>query len=253
MPNPALEKGAFDTFSDPSTTTAGGIRVQYVRMTARGTVAKTLLLIGILLATATLAWVQHPLDHVAGLDGLVIIAALGGLGLAWYLCGHPEQAPTLAPIYAAVEGYVVGAISASVNVQYGGLPAQAVALTAATLATMLFLYRTKAIEATDRFRAIVVGLTGGVAGFYLIAIVLMVVGVPLPMLHEGGPIGIGFSVFVTGLAAFNLILDFDLIEQGVGKAPPYMEWYAAFGLIVTLVWLYLEILRLMRKLRRLGG
>ena len=96
----------------------------------------------------------------------------------------------------------------------------------------------------------VIGLTGGVAGFYLIALAIGLFGIQMPLIHDAGPIGIGFSVFVTALAAFNLILDFDLIEQGVGKAPPHMEWYAAFSLVVTLVWLYLEILRLLRKLRR---
>lgn len=127
---------------------------------------------------------------------------------------------------------------------------QAVLLTICTMAVMLWLYHARVIRATERFRAVVVGLTCGICMFYIAALGLALVGIQIPFLTESGPLGIGFGVFVTGLAAFNLILDFDLIEQGVGKAPGYMEWYAAFSLIVTLVWLYLEILRLMRKLSR---
>jgi uncharacterized YccA/Bax inhibitor family protein len=155
-----------------------------------------------------------------------------------------------APIYAALEGLLLGALSAILNLRYKGLPVQAVVLTVATLGVMLVSYRLGIIRATERFKTIVVSCTFAVAAFYVIALLMAMFGLYIPFLHEGGPIGIGFSLFVTGLAAFNLILDFDRIEQGVGRAPGYMEWYAAFGLVVTLVWLYLEILRLLRKLRR---
>ncbi len=155
-----------------------------------------------------------------------------------------------APIYAALEGLLLGSLSAILDLRYRGLPVQAVVLTVATLGVMLVAYRFGVIRATERFKTIVVSCTFAVAAFYVIALVMAMFGFYIPFLHEGGPIGIGFSLLVTGLAAFNLILDFDLIEQGVGRAPAYMEWYAAFGLVVTLVWLYLEILRLLRKLRR---
>jgi uncharacterized YccA/Bax inhibitor family protein len=127
---------------------------------------------------------------------------------------------------------------------------QAVMLTMATFAVMLVLYRTGVVRATERFRTIVVSCTVSVAAFYLIALGMSFFGLRIPFLYEGGIIGIGFSLFVTALAAFNLILDFDLIEEGIGRAPAEFEWYAGFGLMVTLVWLYLEILRLLGKSRR---
>src|SRR5919112_85917 len=114
---------------------------------------------------------------------------------------------------------------------------------------MLVAYRAGLIRATERFRTIVVSCTASIFVFYIIAFGLSLVGIYIPFLHEGGILGIGFSLFVTGLAAFNLILDFDTIEQGIGRAPAEMEWFAAFGLVVTLIWLYMEILRLLRKLR----
>jgi uncharacterized YccA/Bax inhibitor family protein len=221
-------------------------------MTLGGTIAKTLVLLGILTATATFAWLQTGagLAEPDKLGTLFLVGIVGGFGVALYTVFRPEHAPVTAPIYAALEGLLLGSLSAILNIRYRGLPVQAVVLTLATLGVMLASYRLGIIRATERFRTIVVSCTFSVAVFYVIALVMAMVGLYIPFLHEGGPIGIGFSLLVSGLAAFNLILDFDRIEQGVGRAPTYMEWYAAFGLLVTLVWLYLEILRLLRKLRR---
>jgi uncharacterized YccA/Bax inhibitor family protein len=221
-------------------------------MTLSGTISKTLILLGILTVTATFAWLQTGagIAEPDKLGTLFLVGILGGFGVAVYTVFKPEHAQITAPIYAALEGLLLGALSAILNLRYRGLPVQAVLLTVGTLAAMLIAYRFGLVRATERFKTIVVSCTFAVAAFYVIALVVAMFGLYIPFLHEGGPIGIGFSLFVTGLAAFNLIIDFDRIEQGVGRAPVYMEWYAAFGLVVTLVWLYLEMLRLLRKLRR---
>jgi uncharacterized YccA/Bax inhibitor family protein len=221
-------------------------------MTLNGTISKTMILLGILTATATFAWLQTGagISEPDKLGTLFLVGILGGFSVAVYTVFRPEHAPVTAPIYAALEGLLLGALSAILNLRYRGLPVQAVVLTVATFAAMLLAYRFGLVRATERFRTIVVSCTFAVAAFYVIALVMAMFGLYIPFLHEGGPIGIGFSLFVTGLAAFNLILDFDRVEQGVGRAPKYMEWYAAFGMVVTLVWLYLEMLRLLRKLRR---
>jgi len=221
-------------------------------MTLSGTISKTLILLAILTATATFAWLQTGagISEPDKLGTLFLVGILGGFGVAVYTVFRPEHAQITAPIYAALEGLLLGALSAILNLRYRGLPVQAVVLTIATLGVMLLAYRFGLVRATERFKTIVVSCTFAVAAFYVIALVMAMFGLYIPFLHEGGPIGIGFSLLVTALAAFNLIIDFDRIEQGVGRAPLYMEWYAAFGLVVTLVWLYLEMLRLLRKLRR---
>lgn len=149
----------------------------------------------------------------------------------------------------------VGAISAYYNFAFAeqapGIVINAVGLTFGTAIAMYLLYSFKIIKATAKFRAIVVTATAGIAVFYLIAWVLSFFGISIPFLHEGSALGIGFSVFVVALAALNLILDFDMIEKGAELgAPKYMEWYGAFGLLVTIVWLYLEILRLLSKISK---
>lgn len=240
--NPVLARADFRAAAAPGSAT----------MTLAGTVAKTLVLLVILCATAGFAWLQvaGSVEPPDSLGLLLLVGALGGFGVALYTCFHPEHAPTTAPVYAALEGLVLGALSALLDARYHGLPLQAVVLTIATLTVMLLAYRAGLVRASERFRTIVLSATAAIAAFYLIAVGLAFVGLYIPFLHGGGPIGIGFSLFVTGLAALNLILDFDRIEQGIGRAPAHMEWYGAFGLIVTLVWLYLELLRLLRKLRR---
>jgi uncharacterized YccA/Bax inhibitor family protein len=152
-----------------------------------------------------------------------------------------------------LEGLFVGALSAIINnafaAEYPGIVMQAVALTFGAAIAMFLLYNFRIIRATERFKSIIIAATAGIAIFYLIAMVLRMFGIDIPFLHEGGLIGIGFSLFVVAIAALNLILDFDMIEKGAEMgAPKHMEWYCAFGLLVTIVWLYIEILRLLSKL-----
>jgi uncharacterized YccA/Bax inhibitor family protein len=251
MPNPALNRAGFDTIVEEEPSSTSTMTFRTVRMTLDGTFRKTFALLGILSAAATVGWVQFRASgQTVDFSGLILFCIVAGFGLCWYTMRHPEKASTFAPIYAGVQGWLLGLISAYVNARYRGLPMQAVLLTICTMGVMLWLYRARVIRATERFKAVVIGLTSGIMLFYIASLGLALFGIQIPFLIEGGVIGIGFGVFVTGLAAFNLILDFDLIEQGVGKAPGHMEWYAAFSLVVTLIWLYLEILRLMRKLSR---
>jgi uncharacterized YccA/Bax inhibitor family protein len=183
---------------------------------------------------------------------------IGGLILAIITCFKKTWAPVTAPLYAIVEGLFVGGVSI---VYYdiagqqgfggtgGSIVMQAVVLTFGVLFTMLAAYRSGIIRATEKFRMGVVAATGGIMLFYLVAIILGFFGVNIPHLHEATPLGIGISVFIIIIAALNLVLDFDLIENGAKQgAPKYMEWFCAFGLIVTLVWLYIEILRLLAML-----
>ena len=156
-----------------------------------------------------------------------------------------------APIYAALEGLALGGISAVFESRYPGIVSQAVFLTFGTLAALLIAYRSGWIKATENFKLGVVAATGGIFFVYLISFVLSFFGVSIPLIHGSGVFGILFSLFVVVIAALNLVLDFDFIEQGAEQgAPKYMEWFAAFGLMVTLIWLYLEVLRLLSKLQQ---
>ena len=155
----------------------------------------------------------------------------------------------LAPVYAVLEGLALGGISAFFETRFPGIVMQAVGLTFGVLFCLLMAYKSRLIRVTQNFRLGVVAATGGIAVLYVIGFIGSFFGWNIPYIHESGMIGIGFSLFVVVIASLNLVLDFDFIERGHGVAPKYMEWYAAFGLIVTLVWLYLEILRLLSKLR----
>jgi uncharacterized YccA/Bax inhibitor family protein len=217
-------------------------------MTVRGTAIKACLLLGFLLSTAIWSWdaaVTNTLPPIA-----LPAAALAGFVFAMITSFKPNWAPVTAPIYAALEGVVLGALSAIFNQRFPGIAIQAVMLTICTLAGMLTLYVTGAVRVTDRLAR---GITSGIAAValvYLATWVLGMFGVRIPFLHDSGPIGIAFSVFVVGLAAFSLLLDFDFIEDGARRgAPKSLEWYGAFGLMVTLIWLYVEVLRLLRKIQ----
>jgi uncharacterized YccA/Bax inhibitor family protein len=197
----------------------------------------------ILVASSAFAWNQE--SWVLGMGG-----GLAGFVAALVLTFRPAMAPWLAPTYAALEGLMVGTISAAAELAYPGIPGNAVALTFATLGLMLFCYRVGWLRATPVFRRVVILATMAIAVTYLIDMVLMLFHISMPMIHEARPIGIAFSVLVTGVAAFNLILDFDLFERNVRRSPAYMEWYCGFSLLVTLVWLYLEMVRLLGKLSK---
>ena len=179
-----------------------------------------------------------------------LIGGLGGFIVALITVFKPRVSPYTAPIYAALEGLLLGGISALYNARFEGLPAQAVALTFGVFVALLIVYRTGLIRATENFRMGVVAATGGIMVMYLLSFVLGFFGIQMSFLHDSSPLSIGISLVIVVVAALNLVLDFDFIERGVAHgAPKFMEWYAAFGLLVTLVWLYLEILRLLSKLQ----
>ncbi len=216
-------------------------------MTVQGTVVKSLVLLTILMGTAGWAWTQIQANELK--PAVFFGAALGGTILAFVTIFSQKAAPWTAPVYAALEGVFLGGISFFTDQKYPGLAIQAVMATGGVTFVMLFLYGTRMIQVTGKLAGAIVAATGAICLLYLISMVMSLFGTSMPFIHASGPIGIAFSVFVVGLAAFNLLLDFDFIERGAEhNLPKYMEWYGAFGLMLTLVWLYLEILRLLRKL-----
>lgn len=247
--NPTLNDATFDGL-----TVRDGSAQQ---MTLGGTVNKTALLLALSLITAAWCWgkVMAGLDPqtgqlASGIMPLIWGSAIGGFVIAMIATFAKKTAPFTAPLYALVEGVFLGGVSAFFELSFPGIVTQAVMLTFGTLAALLLAYKSGLIRATENFKLGVVAATGAVALLYLVSFGLSFFDIRIPFIHEGGLLGIGFSLVVVVIAALNLVLDFDFIEQGVEQgAPKYMEWYAAFGLMVTLVWLYLEILRLLAKLR----
>ena len=237
--NPTLTS---DTFSQ------GSPVVQEEAMTIDGTVNKAFLALVILIVCAS--WTWNAGSEGASSWGLIMVGTFGGLAVAMATIFKQTWAPYTTPVYAALEGLALGGISIQFELQYPGIAAQAVFLTFGTLGALLLAYRSGLIQATENFKLGVVAATGGIAIVYVLSLVLGLFGVSIPIIHSSGPLGILFSLFVVTIAALNLVLDFDFIEEGAERgAPKYMEWYAAFGLLVTLVWLYLEILHLLAKLR----
>jgi len=220
-------------------------------MTLGGTTNKTGLLLLCTLLTATWTWSRFfSAAGPASVMPFVLVGAVGGFIVALVTVFKKPWAPVTAPLYALLEGLVLGGVSAMFETRYPGIAFQAVTLTFGTLLALLAAYKSGLIRATENFKLGVVAATGGIFVIYLLSFVLGFVGIRMPFIHENGLFGILFSAFVVVVAALNLVLDFDFIETGVEQgAPKYMEWYAAFGLIVTLIWLYLEILRLLAKLR----
>ncbi len=221
------------------------------RMTLDGTVMRSLILFPILLATGWFGWNSVGRGELGvTIPGWLLPALLVGFGVAMVTIFKPRVSPYTAPLYAAVEGLVLGAISAVYEVQYKGIVLQAILLTGAVFVIMLGLYSKRIVKVDDRLRRGITAATLAVLVVYAISFVMRLFGANIPFIHEASPLGILFSLVVVGIASANLLLDFDLIEKGVQNgAPKWMEWYAAFGLLVTLVWLYLELLRLLSKLR----
>ena len=246
--NPALKESTFLDLGSGTVVSRDG-----EAMTLNGTINKTGILLLLTVLTAAFSW-----NQALGPDGLPAPGfavymwggAIGGLVLALITVFKKTWSPVTAPLYALVEGFFLGAISAVYNAQFGGIVMQAVMLTFGILFALLFAYRSGLIKATENFKLGVVAATGGIALVYLASIALGFFGIKIPLIHESSLVGIGFSLFVVVIASLNLVLDFDFIETGVEQgAPKYMEWYGAFGLMVTLVWLYLELLRLLSKLQ----
>lgn len=239
--NPALSDRAFaPTFGFESSQT----------MTLQGTVFKTGVLLLIALATGAYSWNEY----LRGGDNVPLLLAgglIGGAIFSLIAIFKPTTAPWSAPLYAASEGLFLGAVSATYEAQFNGIVLQAALLTFGTLAALLMAYTSRLIRATENFKLGVCAATGGIALVYLLSMVLGFFGISIPYLHSSGWIGIGISVFIVVVAAMNLVLDFDFIETGAARgAPKFMEWYGAFGLMLTLVWLYIEFLRLLAKLNR---
>jgi uncharacterized YccA/Bax inhibitor family protein len=221
-------------------------------MTLQGTVNKTGLLLLCVVATSAWTWgMSHSNTPEAAIPWM-IGGLVGGFVVALVTIFKKEWSPVTAPIYALLEGLVLGGISAIFEKSYPGVAIQAVGLTFGTLFVMLLAYKSGIVRATQGFKIGVIAATGGIAIFYLIEMVLGgFFHIQVPAINGSGPWGIAFSLFVVVIAALNLVLDFDLIENGVKNgAAKYMEWYGAFGLMVTLIWLYLEMLRLLSKARR---
>jgi uncharacterized YccA/Bax inhibitor family protein len=246
--NPALGANTFRNLSDSQ---YGGAIDAAARMTLSGTVNRTGILLLCVLATAAYTWHTFMLSHdPADVAGLLMVGVFGGFICAMVTCFKKEWSPVTAPIYALLEGLFLGGISAFIDLRYPGIAIEAVGLTFGTLLALLMAYSSGLIKVTQKFRLGIFAATGGIMIFYLLQMLLGLFGVHFLAVNGSGLIGIGFSLFVVAIAALNLVLDFDFIEQGVQYgAPKYMEWYGAFGIMVTLVWLYIEILNLLSKMR----
>lgn len=243
--NPMFRSNAFQpdaTFDETDSTQ---------RMTLAGAINKTGILLVLCLVSAGYVWNRFfQSSEPAAVNGLMMLGLLGGLAMAIVTIFKRQWAGLTAPAYALLQGLALGGISAMFELQYPGIVIQAVGLTFGTLAMLLLAYKTGLIKPTENFRLMIVAATGGIALLYLVSFVMGFFGSSVGFIHSNGLFGIGFSLFVVAIAALNLVLDFDFIEAGAEQgAPKYMEWYGAFSLMVTLVWLYLEILRLLAKLR----
>lgn len=221
-------------------------------MTLPGTVNKTAILLALTLISALWVWNRFfELQDPAAITPYLYGGVIGGLVLLLITTFAIKASPITAPLYALCEGLALGGISAFYELRYPGLVIQTVALTFGTLACLLVAYRTGAVRATEKFKLGVVAATGAIALLYLVNIIMGLFGHSMGFIHQSGTVGILFSLVVVVVAALNLVLDFDFIERGVAnRNPKYMEWYAAFSLLVTLIWLYMEMLRLLSKLRR---
>lgn len=219
-------------------------------MTLQGAVNKTLILSLLMVVSAGASW-QYVQTNPALASILLIGSGIVGFLLVLTSSFKPVWSPVIAPVYGIVEGVFVGVISARYAALYNGIVLQAALLTLGILFALLFAYQSRLIKATENFKLGIVAATGGIFIVYLVSMALGFFGIQIPLIHESGMVGIGFSLVVVVIAALNLVLDFDFIESGVEHgAPKYLEWQAALGLLVTVVWLYIEMLRLLAKLRR---
>jgi len=244
--NPTLTEKMFDKSYEMAANNMG-------TMTVRGAINKFGFMMLMLIAGAAYNWNLYEQLKQDTMTTLMWVGIIGGLISALAISFKPNWAPVLAPLYALLEGLFIGAISAILNAafadSYPGLIMQAVGLTFGVALAMFLLYNFRVISATERFKSIVFTATLGIGIFYLITMVLRMFGVNVSFMYDSSLLSIGISLFVVGIAALNLIMDFDMIEQGAERgAPKFMEWYGAFGLMVTIVWLYIEMLKLLSKL-----
>ncbi len=241
--NPALSSSAFSV--------PGRMARGEEAMSIQGATNKALLLLVCVCITASWTWsLFFKAGNPSAVMPLMMAGAVAGFILALVTIFKPVWAGVTAPIYALLEGLLIGGISSIAEAQFPGIVIQAVGLTFGTCFALLLAYKSGLIRASEGFKRGIVAATGGIALFYLVAFILGFFGVRIPLVFGAGPVGIVFSLVVVTIAALNLVLDFDLIEQGAAQgAPKYMEWYGAFALMLTLIWLYIEILNLLMKLR----
>ncbi len=214
-------------------------------MTLQGVINKTGILLLLCLASAAFAW-THPEYR----GPFMLVGLIGGLIACMVGIFKPTTSPIAAPVYAVLEGLCLGALSQIFELRYPGIVVNAMMLTFGVLAVMLVLYTTRTIRVTSGLVKGVFAATAAIALVYVVDIVLGLFGVRMPFLHDSGPLGIGISLVIVGVAAFNLLIDFAAVEDGVSRGSPrYMEWYCGMALLITLVWLYLELLRLLSKVR----
>ena len=250
--NPALNANTFARSANQPRSSGGIQAMSSSTMTLDGTVNKTAILLLLVVVSAAYTW---NLFFQTNSSGAVMPLALGGAVVGFILAlvtmFKRQWSGITAPLYAVAEGLFLGAVSAIFELQYPGIVIQAVGLTMGTAASLLFLYKTGIVKPTENFRLMITSATMGIALLYLVSMLMNMFGSGgIGFIHSSGLFGIGFSLFVVAVAALNLVLDFDFIEQGSEMgAPKYMEWFGAFSLMVTLIWLYLEMLRLLAKLR----
>lgn len=238
--NPALNKNSFKGL--PSTNLAGS-------MTLSGTAFKSIMLLMLCICGGVIGWRYATESTISAAQYLLLFSILASI-VAVLTILYKKISPVTAPVYALLEGIVIGALSRLLETQFEGIVLQSALLTVSIFLAMLLLYLSRIIKPTENFKLGVAAATGGIAMYYLMGIILNLLGIELPLINSNSAWGIGFSVLVIVVASFNLVVDFDFVEKGVTKrAPKYMEWYAGFGLLVTMVWLYLEILRILTKIR----
>lgn len=238
--NPALNS---NTFSEQINNNSS--LLLDTKMTIKGTVDKTAISLVLLIASAYYTFSPN-------MESMILFGSIGGLILAIVTIFKKDWAPYTVPLYAILEGLALGSISYFYNTQYEGIVLQAISLTVLILFSLLFAYRTKIIKPTENFKLGVFAATGGIVLLYFINFIMGFFGTGISLLspQNSSMMSIGISLAIIVVASLNLVIDFDFIEEGVEKgAPKYMEWYGAFGLLVTLIWLYLEILRMLAKLR----
>lgn len=243
--NPTLTQKIFDK-SISAEAAAQGV------MSVRGTMNKFGFMLLMLMGAASYTWNLYQTGNPGQMQTLMLVGLFGGMIAAFAIIFKPTWAPYIAPAYGLLEGLFIGGISAVMNdmfqKSYPGLVMQAVGLTFGVAIAMFLLYNFRVIRATEKFKSMIFSATLGIGIFYLITIVLGWFGVSMPFMYDASPLGIGISLFVVAIAALNLIMDFDMIEKGAEQgAPKFMEWYGAFGLMVTIVWLYIEMLRLLSR------
>ncbi len=221
-------------------------------MTVRGAINKFGFLLFMVLAGAAYTWYLYYNNQPRAMNTLMWVGIIGGLISVLIISFKPTLAPYLSPAYGLLQGFFLGAISAILNdafrEKYPGLVMQAVGLTFGVAIAMFLLYNFRVIKATQRFKSTIFAATAGIAIFYLITMVLRLFHINIPFMYDSSLLGIGISLFIVAIAALNLIIDFDMIERGADMgAPKFMEWYGAFGLLVTMIWLYIEILKLLSR------